>query len=348
MDWLDSVYWNNSILNYLIFAGLLACAWLVALVCTWLLRRYVIARAKDTRGRLDDMVADIGARPIFWIVFLAGTHAALRKLILPDWLGRTIWTVMLVAWTIVGALAAVRLINAVLQHYIKRFADRSDDALLSQLIGTLSSVVGLVVWIIAALFLVANMGFNISSLLAGLGLGGLALAMAAKDTLSNVFGSFTILINGPFQVGEAVNYQGNEGSVELIGLRDTRIRTWNGNLVSVPNSLAPTSVITNISRRPSLRVLFKLAISGDTPLEKIDHVREQIAGEIRAVEGIAENVMLHLLGFEAGALQLQVLYYITDTSRALDIQHDVNRDIKQILQQADVSLAQPVLNTASA
>ncbi|HUU01666.1 MAG TPA: mechanosensitive ion channel family protein [Myxococcota bacterium] len=348
MDWLNSVFWNNSVQNYLIFAGLFVGAWVVALVCTGLLRRYIVGRAKKTRGKLDDLVANVGARPLFWIVFLAGLHVALHKLVLPDWLGRTIWTLMLVAWTIVGAVFAVRLVNGVLQHYIKRYADRSDDVFFSQVIGMLNSAVGVVVWIIAALFLVANLGFNISSLLAGMGLGGLALAMASKDTLSNVFGSFTILVNGPFRVGEAVNYQGNEGTVELVGLRDTRIRIWNGNLVSVPNSLAPTSVITNISRRPSLRVLFKLAISGDTPLEKIDHVREQIAGEIRAVDGVAEKVMLHLLGFEAGALQLQVLYYITDTSRALDIQHEVNRRIKQIMQQADVSLASPVLNMASA
>lgn len=348
MEWLNSVFWNNSVQNYLIFAGLLLGAWLTALVCTGLLRRYIVARAKDTRGQLDDLVADVGTRPVFWIVLLAGLHVALRKLVLPDWLGRTIWTVMLVAWTIVGAVFVVRLINGVLRHYIKRYADRSDDALLSQVIGMLASAVGVVVWIIAALFLVANLGFNISSLLAGMGLGGLALAMASKDTLSNVFGSFTILVNGPFRVGEAVSYQGQEGTVELVGLRDTRIRTWNGNLVCVPNSLAPTSVVTNISRRPSFRVLFKLSITGDTQLAKIDRIREQIIESIGVKEGVGENVKLHFLGFDDGALQLQVLYYITDTARVLDVQHEVNRHIKQILEKAEVSLARPVLKTACA
>lgn len=346
MQWLDRVFWNNTILNYLIFAGLFLGSLLVALFCKWLIGRYVISRAGQTRGQLDDLVKEVGERPIFWIVLLAGVHVALHKLVLPEWLKSSLWTAMLVAWTLVVAVFAVRFIKGVLQHYLKRYADRSDDKLFSQMVGTLGSAVGVTVWVVAILFLVANLGFNISSLLAGLGLGGLALAMASKDTLSNLFGSFTILINGPFRVGEMVNYQGQEGTVELIGLRDTRIRLWNGNLVCVPNSLAPTSVITNISRRPSVRVLFKLAVMGDTPLSKLDQVREQIAADLGARGGVGENVLLHFMGFDAGALQLQVLYFITDTSRILDIQHEVNRRIKQIIEQADVRLAVPLARSA--
>jgi MscS family membrane protein len=167
--------------------------------------------------------------------------------------------------------------------------------------------------------------------------------MAAKDTLSNVFGSFTILVNGPFMAGEMVKYQGQEGTVEEIGMRDTRIRLFNGNLVSVPNSLATTSVIENISRRPRFRVLFRLGLVYETAAGQLDRVVELVQQAVRAEEGTSEEVKVHFLEFGESALQVQVIYFIEDSSRILDAQHGVNKRIKDLCHQTGVEMAFPTV-----
>jgi MscS family membrane protein len=339
MEWLNYNFWNNSVKDYLIFVGLLTGAWLFAWLVGRILQLYIVKRAKGTESRLDDLIAGVGVRPLKMIVFLAGLHAAVKSLTIPEWLANFVWPAFIVAWTIVGALSIVRLLNGILVHYVKRYALSHDDALYLQLTGMLRSAIGVTVWIIAGLFLIANLGFNVSSLLAGLGLGGVALAMASKDTLSNVFGSFTILVNGPFRIGESITYKDHSGTVEAIGLRETRIRTWDGNLVTVPNSLAPTSVVENISRRPSFRVKFNLGLVYDTQTAKIDRAKELINEAVAAEEGTGEKVNVHFVGFGESALELQVIYYIEDSDKILDGQHGVNRRIKESFEKEGIQMA---------
>jgi MscS family membrane protein len=308
-----------------------------------LLRAWVIRRAEKTDSRLDDLLAEVGSRPIYWVIVLAGLHAGVNTLVTPEWFSKMAWTVLVVAWTAVGAVFLSRLLNGLALHYLRRYAVEKDDALYRQLVRMFRSAIGVVIWVVAGLFIVSNLGFNVSSLLAGLGLGGLAVAMAAKDTLSNVFGSFTILVNGPFMVGEMVKYQGQEGTVEEIGMRDTRIRLFNGNLVSVPNSLATTSVIENISRRPRFRALFRLGLVYETAADQLDRVVELVQQAVRAEEGTSEEVKVHFLEFGESALQVQVIYFIEDSSRILDAQHGVNKRIKDLCHQTGLEMAFPTV-----
>lgn len=339
MDFMTDYFWQNQVWKWFMAAGVigasLAVSWLVAI----LLRRYVISSAEATESRLDDLVAEIGVRPIALIIFLAGSYGATESLKKPEWLDRFLWSFFVVGWTVVGTVFLVRLLAGVLAHYVQRYADESEEELYRQLVHTVRSSVRVVVWIVAALFMVSNLGMNVSSLLAGLGLGGLALALASKDTLSNIFGSFTILVNGPYRVGEAVKYQNYTGIVESIGLRDTKIRTFDGHLVVVPNSLAPNSVVENISRRPSFRSLFKLTLHYDTTSEQLSHAEDIVREAVSAQEGTGEDIRFHFLEFAESSIDVQVIYFIEDIPRALDIRHAVNDHIKRELDKAGIKLA---------
>ncbi len=339
MEFMDDYFWNNTMWAWTLAAGVtvvsLAVAWLVAI----LLRRYVISSATETESRLDDLVAEIGARPIALIIFLAGAYGATASLIKPPWLDRFLWSFFVVGWTVVGTVFLVRLLSGVLAHYVQRYADESEQELYRQLVHTVRSSVRIVVWIVAALFMVSNLGMNVSSLLAGLGLGGLALALASKDTLSNIFGSFTILVNGPYRVGEAVKYQNYTGIVESIGLRDTKIRTFDGHLVVVPNSLAPSSVVENISRRPSFRSLFQLTLTYDTTSEQLTRAEEIVNEAVKAQKGTGEDIRFHFLEFAESSINAQVIYYIEEMDRALDIRHAVNDHIKREFDAAGIKFA---------
>lgn len=339
MEFLDEVYWGNPVKDYLLAVGLFIVALFVASVTSRLLRSLVIKRARTTGTKLDDLVAEVGSRPIYWMIVLGGLHAGAGTLVMPTWLDKLVWAVFVVAWTVVGAVFISRLLNGLLVHYLEKYATQSEEELYGQMVRMFRSAVGVVVWLVAGLFIISNLGFDVSSLLAGLGLGGFALAMASKDTLSNVFGSFTILVNGPFEVGDAVTYQGHSGTVEAIGMRNTQIRLWNGHLVTVPNSMAPTSVVENISRRPRFRVLFNLGLVYETAADRLDQVPGIIEQAVRAEEGTSEDVKVHFLEFGESSLDLQVIYYIEDSGKILDARHGVNRRIKQSLDQAGFDLA---------
>ena len=131
-------------------------------------------------------------------------------------------------------------------------------------------------------------------------------------------------------------------------MRDTRIRLFDGNLVFVPNALAPTSVIENISRRPSFRVVFSLHVPHGTVLEELDRAVELIRDAVRAEPGTDEAVQVHLLEPAKGVLEIKVLYFINDTSRLLDIRHAINRRICVALDDTGISLAHPALTLQTA
>lgn len=339
MDFMTNIFWENPVWKWLTAASVvlasLAISWLVAI----LLRRYVVASADQTENRLDDLVAEIGVRPIALIIFLAGSYGATASLKKPEFLERILWSFFVVGWTVVGTVFIVRLLSGILAHYVQRFADESEEQLYRQLVHTIRSSVRIVVWIVAALFMVSNLGLNVSSLLAGLGLGGLALALASKDTLSNIFGSFTILVNGPYRVGEAVKYLNHTGIVESIGLRDTKIRTFDGHLVVVPNSLAPSSVVENISRRPSFRSLFNLTLTYDTTTEQLKRAEEIVREAVTGQEGTGEDIRFHFLEFAESSINVQVIYFIEEMTIALDIRHAVNQHIKREFDKAGIKFA---------
>lgn len=343
MDWLNTIYFNNSVQSWLVALGLVAISFLLGWFVSYLLKRWVIRGAANTEGKIDDLIAGVGNRLVCLIVFLAGLHAAFRTLVLDKGLSDLLWAMFVLLWTILGAVFVERLINGFFIYYMSRVKDH-DGLVDRQLIPIIRSVVSVTVWIIALLFALANLGFNISSILAGLGIGGLALAMASKDLLSNLFGAFTILIQGPFRVGDAVNYQGYSGTIERLGLRSTQMRTYEGHLVSIPNSLATTSVVENVSRRPSFRVLFKLGLDYGTSHENCDLAVAEIRKAIESVEGTMMEPSVHFLEFGQSSLVLQVLYYIEDQGRIMDIKHEVNRKILEGLAGISVELAIPAMN----
>ncbi len=342
MDWLNTIYFSNSVQAWLVASGFVVASFLLGWVVSYLFKKWVVNKAAKTEGKIDDLLAGIGNKLVWMIIFLAGLHCAFRSLVLEKWLTDLLWALFVLLWTILGSMFVGRLVNGFFVHYMSGVKDQ-DGLVDRQLIPIIRSVVSVTVWIIAALFALANLGFNISSILAGLGIGGLALAMASKDLLSNLFGAFTILIQGPFRVGDAVNYQGYSGTIECLGLRSTKMRTYEGHLVTIPNSLATTSVVENVAKRPAFRVLFKLGLDYETSLEKCDMAVDEIRKAIESVDGTRSNPSIHFVEFGQSSLLLQVLYYIEDQGKILDIRHEVNRKIMAGLANNGIKIAIPAM-----
>lgn len=129
-------------------------------------------------------------------------------------------------------------------------------------------------------------GKEVTSILAGLGIGGLAFALAAQDTIKNLFGSMVLLADRPFEVGERINVDGHDGTVETVGMRSTRIRTLTGHLVTIPNGELANKSIENISKRPHIRRIFNITITYDTPPEKVREAKAILEAIMKDHEGM--------------------------------------------------------------
>jgi len=155
-----------------------------------------------------------------------------------------------------------------------------------------------ILWSVGALFILNSVfGQDIGALLAGLGIAGLAVSLAAQDSLKNLFGSVTIVLDRPFQVGERIIYSGYDGVIEEIGLRSTKLRTLTGNVVTIPNSNIVNDPVENVGRRPSIRRIMNVTITYDTPLEKIREGVE-ILRNLLEEEGIREPIHATIDGDE--------------------------------------------------
>ena len=147
----------------------------------------------------------------------------------------------------------------------------------------IKKIVGISVIIIGALLLIQSLGYNITSVLAGLGIGGVAVALAAKDTISNFFGSIVILIDRPFEIGDWIHFDGTEGTVDSVGFRSTQIKTFYDSIISIPNFILANAQIDNLGKRQHRRTRFTLGVTYSTDPKKIEAF----------VEGIKKIILNH-------------------------------------------------------
>jgi len=166
------------------------------------------------------------------------------------------------------------------------------------------------------------------ALIAGLGIGGLALAMAAKDTVANVFGGFTIFTDRPFVMGDRIVISGFDGTVSEIGIRSTRLKTLAGREVSIPNSRFADSPVENISREPNRKMSLSLGLTYDTPPDRIQRAMDILVEIVEAQgEATEEKVIVGFNSFGDFALGVMVIYYITKGADIMGVQTSVNMAI---------------------
>ncbi|MEN8904751.1 MAG: mechanosensitive ion channel family protein [Clostridiales bacterium] len=201
-----------------------------------------------------------------------------------------------------------------------------------------------IIIVIGITVIVEEWGYNVGAIITGLGIGGLAVALAAKDTLANLFGSIMIMFDKPFSLGDWIMTPTVEGTVQEIGFRSTKIRTFAQALVSVPNSIVSNEPITNWTKMGKRRIHFKLGLTYDTSSEKIGETVKRIKTMLSLDEDVhKETIMVNFENFGDSALEL-FIYFFTNTTEwkeYMDIKEKINLNILSILNELNVSVAFP-------
>jgi MscS family membrane protein len=241
-----------------------------------------------------------------------------------------------------GAWLLCRLLDAVLDEYAVPYFENSETDLDDILVPIVRRGVKTIVWIVATIMAMDNAGYDITTVLAGLGVAGMAFALAAKDSLANMFGGFTIFTDKPFGLKDRIKVAGFDGTVNEIGLRSTRLQTLDGRMVTIPNSEISDTPVENVSSEPSRKVVLNLGLTYDMDEANIKRAMEvlhEIADEHKA--DLEENLSVGFNQFGDFALNVIFVYRITKGSDILGTQTAINLTILQRFAAEGLELAFP-------
>ncbi|TNE86016.1 MAG: mechanosensitive ion channel family protein [Deltaproteobacteria bacterium] len=288
---------------------LMVLAWLIGRLANILLRSQ-ITRAVERLGiKLDEATALAIQAPLSVAITASIVLWGISDLQLPIQASTVVYQLVTVVLSFAVVLFASRLVNLgakVAADYAAGTESRLDD----QAIPLLRQAGQIIVWTLGVLFVLQNNGVDVWSLVAGLGIGGLAVALAAQDTLANVFGSVTIFIDKPFQVGDWVKVGDVEGTVEEVGFRSTRIRTFYNSLVTIPNSKFNSTNVDNMGARHRRRVKMVLGLTYDTPPEKVQAYVEGVRAILATHPYVERTYEVHFYNLGGSALEILVYYHL--------------------------------------
>lgn len=313
-------------------------------ILTFVLDRIIRQFIKFTRTNLDDLILDAVRTPLFWLVFIIVFQFALDRLefiigLSPSKLEDLYFTL----YISVTLIITVRLVNALIGWYGKEIAPKTDSDLDEQLVPFLRRIVVILLVVIFAIIILGRFEIEVSGLVTTLGIGSLAVALAAQAALSDTISGFMIMFDRPFRIGDRIEIQDLDtwGDVVDIGLRSTRIRTRDNRMVIVPNSLIGKSLVVNHSYPDTqYRIEIELGVAYDSDIEL---ARNTIINAVRGVEGVLQEKKVEalLLRFGDSALIFRVRWWIesyVDTRRMFD---KVNTAMYHALNEAEIEMPFP-------
>jgi len=314
-------------------------------VCDCVAERRVLPLLEKTPWRYDRLLVEAARPPLGYLLLLGGLAGALAVLPLPtepDVRG-------FVSAILRGLFAAdlawflFRLVDVSLR-YAEKLAEGTESKLDEQLMPLLRKALKVTIGIVFVVWTLQILGYSVSSLIAGLGIGGLAVALGLQDTLANFFGSVFIFLDRPFVVGDWVKVGDTEGVVEEVGFRTTRLRTWPATVVSIPNKTLASETIDNWSRMPKRRVVQTVGVTYETAPEQIERAVAEIRGLLESDDGVdKEFLVVRFTEFADSSLNLLLYYFTTavDYAGHLETRERINLAIMRKLRDLGLSIAFP-------
>lgn len=334
----DDVYLGNSVKQWAVAGGVVLTFLLASLILLAWARRQKKRKDSD-HFPLSRLPAEILERSRWYLPVGLAALIAPRLLTLPD-------RVLLVATGIgvvaLGLQVGIYLARAV-DFLIEREAhQRAAQEEVMSSFGVLKFLGHTVVWSIVLVLVLANLGVDVTGLVASLGVGGIAVALAAQNVLSDLFASLSIVLDRPFEVGDFIIVGSELGTVERIGLKTTRVRSLGGEQLVFSNADLLASRVRNYKRMQERRIVFKLGVEYGSPLEKLREVPNVVKQIVDGLEGVRFD-RAHFAGFGDSSLDFEIVYYVLspDYTTYMDHQQAMNLALVEAIQRLDLAFAFP-------
>ncbi len=341
MGFLRATFLGNEFWQYLIFFIILT----LSIFAAKILDRYLTARAgwvaEKSGNRLISQITDKMRGPFELVVVILGVRMGAAFFYMTEEMRAVVSNSIEFLIAVTVTYVIIKTVDIAAAHFEPRFKS-SQSQLDAQLLPVLRKALKTFIVSIAALVIIQNLGYNVLSLLTGLGIGGLAIALAAQQTLSNFFGSIAIFSDKPFSIGDRVQLDKYDGMIETIGLRSTRIRTLDGTLVTVPNSKVSDSYIDNISKRPWIKKVYTLGVTYDTGFDRMKEALEAVR-EIYRSHPSTDNAWVYFTDFGPHSLDILIIHWCKHLvfEEYLIATEDINLKIMQKFKEIGVKIAFP-------
>jgi small-conductance mechanosensitive channel len=290
-NWLSGDVLPHLVAAILIFLVVLMLGWLLKLFLNTIGRKLIL----KTRSDIDDIILGILVDNIKWIAIVAGAYLATEELtraassddVMALKFLKYAEGIIFVSFVIVVTVMLIRMTDRIVNRAMEAHARRMSDRLNEALLPLINRIINIILGLIAIIIILDHFGQDVSSLVVSLGVGSLAIALAAQDTLSNMIGGFVIMLDRPFRVGDRIQLPSGEmGDVHEIGIRSTKILDFDNNLVIIPNAELVKGRITNYSYPADVvRIVVEVSVAYGTDLEKAKYVMTQLAREHPLVLG---------------------------------------------------------------
>jgi len=338
-DVLEQVFFGNSVLNYCIAIAILVVTCLAIKIFKFIILKRLKKFATKTATTFDDFLVNILDKLFVPFGYLLGLYFGLRYLKLSEQFDRIISVLTMAILTIFVVRLAIQVITYALKIYWLRNS-RSKD--LEHSLNGILKVAKFILWSLAAIFFLDNLGFKISAVIAGLGVGGVAIALAAQAVLGDLFSYFSIIFDRPFEVGDFIIVGDLLGTVEHVGIKTTRIRSLGGEQLIFSNTDLTNSRVRNYKRMDKRRVVFKLGVVYQTALKELKEIPKLIEKVVKDIEDTAFD-RAHFFQYADFSLVFEVVYYVigADYNKYMDIQQKINFAIKEEFEKRNIEFAFP-------
>lgn len=341
IDMLETIYWGNSVQSYLIAAGVMLAILLAVRIARSLLVKRVGALAQRTETRLDDTVVGMVSATKTWLTAIIALYAGSLFLVLPTDLAAKIHTAAVIALLVQIGVWSTAAIGATVRRLREKKVAEGDTAGIG-ILAMIGFFARVLTWLVLLLLVLDNLGVDVTALVAGLGIGGIAIALAVQNVLQDLFASISIMLDRPFEIGDTINVDGLIGRVQHIGIKTTRVRSVDGEELVFANADLLKSRIRNYRNQEERRVLFLLGVTYDTPIETL----EKLPGILRDLIQSEENIRFdraHFKTFGQSSLDFELIYFVTvaDYLVFMDIQQRFNLALLRRLRELGVSTAFP-------
>ena len=333
---------GNTAIHYAISAVFIVGAILLRRFLTTIFFNQLKKLAAKTETTLDDKLLPALESPVATFVMVTGIFAALKVLKLSETADQSIAAGSTVAFSMVIFWGLLRAFDAIIDHAAE-IAKVKQMGIAAFMPWIKKSLIAVFV-VVGTLMIVQSLGYNVSTILQGIGIGGLAFALAAQDTIANLFGSIVVAIDQPFKIGETVKIGTHTGTVEDIGLRSTKIRLIDKSLVVMPNKLVSSEAIVNLSRSTQRRVEQVIGLTYDTTPDQLAVIVEDIRGVLLAdAEVDPTSVMVFFRDLSASSLDVWVVYASreADLKEGFALKQRMNLAIMRAVAARGLSFAYP-------
>ncbi|RMH69017.1 MAG: mechanosensitive ion channel family protein [Gemmatimonadetes bacterium] len=346
---LEYTIFGNAIWRYLMFLGCILLGIISGKIINHVFRNRFRQFVQEAEVQLQQAI-ELIEKPLVFIITAGGIWVGKLFLTFDTDFETLLDNIIFLIIAITLTWLLIRMVNILIEEYIRPLLTVRDSKLGTQLLPIIKQALHIIIIIFAVIISLSNLGFDIISLITGLGIGGLAIALAAQDLIKNIIGGISIFLDKPFQLEDRIVVKGQTGHVEQVGLRTTRIRTSRKSIVVIPNATLMDSIVENTTANPNRRIILKIGIAYETTTEQIEHLIDQVKTAIFSVPETDKNpdkTLIRFVEFGPHSLVLEVIWWLKhledgktwDQQNYRQVIHAVNMAIKRVLEETGVQLA---------